>query len=274
MVFKYIFHQISAMLLHLRFNDEERAIHTPDNLFYWGCSFFNDYQLAQHRRRELPVKHAVEHVGPQADGTWVLGPNIFFDGEGILQDPNQSKYWKYVPRTRNCTSKYCLFNPASSLNKPLYSWVKTNMRHNFVPSMILAGRCCMALHYKRILETFLFCPIPIAYGTTSGTGKTTSLIVGLNPTEAYPSRFISRATYQKYADLCSSSYIPLGVDDLKSKSAISDLVIALFNGAKAATMKHGESTPTSMAVISATVEQEKYGQVAVVVDQNSLYLLH
>ncbi len=60
-------------------------------------SFFNDYQLAefiQHRRRKsgkLPVKHAVEHVGPQADGTWVLGPNLFFDSEGILQDPNQSK---------------------------------------------------------------------------------------------------------------------------------------------------------------------------------------
>ena len=54
-------------------------------------------------------------------------------------------------------------------------------------------------------------------------------------------------------DMCSSSYLPLAVDDPKSKNVISDLVISLFNGAKAATMKHGESVPTSMAVL----EQEK-----------------
>ena len=45
------------------------------------CSF-NDYQLAefiQQRSRsagKLPVKTAVEHVVPQEDGTWVLGPSL------------------------------------------------------------------------------------------------------------------------------------------------------------------------------------------------------
>lgn len=60
--------------------------------------------------------------------------------------------------------------------------------------------------------------------------------------------------------MCASSYLPLGVDDPKSKGAISDLVISLFNGAKAATMKRGEKVPISMAVISAnftTVMKEK-----------------
>ena len=47
------------------------------------CSF-NDYQLSEfirHRRRQvgsLPVKKAVEYVGPQSDGTWILGSALFF----------------------------------------------------------------------------------------------------------------------------------------------------------------------------------------------------
>ena len=45
-------------------------------------------------------------------------------------------------------------------------------------------------------------------------------------------------------------YLPLGADDPKSKGIISDLVIALFNGLKGATMKCGERLPTSMAVNS------------------------
>ena len=76
-----------------------------------------------------------------------------------------------------------------------------------------AGAGAMALYYKRTLDSFLFCPIPIAYGMTSGTGKTTALAIALSPTGTYPSRFVSKATYEKYADLCSSSYLPLAVDD-------------------------------------------------------------
>ena len=54
--------------------------------------------------------------------------------------------------------------------------------------------------------------------------------------------------------------MPLGIDNPKSKSAISDLVISLLNGAKGGTMKRGEQEPKSMAVISAnftTLEKEK-----------------
>lgn len=44
------------------------------------CSF-NDFQLSeyiQQKRRKtgrIPVKHAVEKVGPQSDGSWVLSPH-------------------------------------------------------------------------------------------------------------------------------------------------------------------------------------------------------
>lgn len=235
------------------------------------CSF-NDYQLAefiQHRRREsgqLLVKNAIEHVGRQLDGSWVLGPGLFLDNKGVIQDPSESKYaWigdLYVgPGIAHHKTACTIYLPLSTRPlQDLYMWAKENMMHNFIPTMLMAGSSCMALHYKTIIETFLFCPIPIAYGKTSGTGKTTALIIGLSPTGAYPSRFVSKASCAKYADMCSSSYLPLAVDDPKSKNVISDLVISLFNGAKAATMKHGESVPTSMAVISAnftTLEQEK-----------------
>ena len=59
---------------------------------------FSDYQLSefiQHRRRDggrLPVKIAVDHVGPQPNGSWVLGPSLFFSSQGMLQDPDESKY--------------------------------------------------------------------------------------------------------------------------------------------------------------------------------------
>ena len=108
----------------------------------------------------------------------------------------------------------------------LYTWARENMKHNFIPTMLLAGSCCMAMHYKEILKTLLFCPAPIDFGKTSGTGKTTALIIGLSPTGAYPSRFVSKASYEKYADLCSSSFLPLAIDDPKSKASISDLIIA------------------------------------------------
>lgn len=61
------------------------------------CSF-NDFQLAefiQQKRRKagkLPILKAVEKVGKQNDGTWVLGPDVYIDAYGTLLDPNQSKY--------------------------------------------------------------------------------------------------------------------------------------------------------------------------------------
>lgn len=213
---------------------------------------FNDYHLAEFiqnsksKSGNLSIKSAVEHVGPQSDGSWVLGPSLFIDKEGVLQNPATSKY-SWIGNMYegpgiahiNTACRIQLPLSASPLAE-LYAWVKENLLHNFIPSMLFSGSCCMALHYKKIIETLLFCPVLIAYGESSGTGKTTSLIIGLSPTGSYPSCFVSQATYQKYADLCSSSYLPLGIDDPKSKNAISDLVIALFNGAKAAMMKHEE----------------------------------
>ena len=37
----------------------------------------------------------------------------------------------------------------------------------------------MALHYSTLISKLLFCPIPIAFSAKSGTGKTTSVKVGV-----------------------------------------------------------------------------------------------
>ena len=54
------------------------------------CSF-NDYQVAefiQHRRRKVGKLPVEEYVGPQSDGSWVLGPSLFFSGQGTLYGQN------------------------------------------------------------------------------------------------------------------------------------------------------------------------------------------
>ncbi len=235
------------------------------------CSF-NDYQLAefvQHKLRNLrrlPHKKAVHTVGPQQDGYWVLGPSLYFNDGGELVDADNSDYtWLgqlyegpgIAPKNAACIIHLPLcFNALTGM----YLWARINMKHNFIPCMLVAGSYVMAMHYTTILKQFLFCPVPLAYGVKSGTGKTTASIIGQAPTGAYPSRFVSRASSQKYTEMCCSSYLPLAVDDPKSRSAISDLSIALFNGATEATIKHGTRSPHSMAVITAnftTIDKEK-----------------
>ena len=58
----------------------------------------------------------------------------------------------------------------------------------------------------------------------------------------------------------ATSYLPLGVDDPKSKTTVSDLTVSLFNGAQEGTVSHGSKEPLSMAVVCAnftTLEQER-----------------
>ena len=45
-----------------------------------------------HPAKELPTLKAVEKVGKQNDGTWVLGPDVHNAAYGTLIDSNQSKY--------------------------------------------------------------------------------------------------------------------------------------------------------------------------------------
>jgi hypothetical protein len=234
------------------------------------CSF-NDYQLAEFIQQKLrntgklPIKKAVKSVGQQEDGIWVLGPDLYIDMGGQLVDPNQSDYiWvghlyngpQIAPNSAACIVELPLTtDPLTGLLEHL----KTTMKQNFFPTLMVMGACAMAMHYHTILKKFLFCPVPIAFGN-SGTGKTTALRCGLAMCGVYPTRFYSKASLEKYNDLCSDSHLPLGIDDPRSRAAISDLTMALFNGAKGGTLKRGEIIPTCMAIISAnftTKEQQQ-----------------
>ena len=215
------------------------------------CSF-TDFQLSefvqQKRRREgkLPVKKAVAEVGPQEDRSWALGPSLHFNSDGQLLDISQSKYtWighlyegpKIAPQVTACQIQLPI---STAPLKEMLMWAEDNLKHNFIPSVLVVGSFAMALHYTTFIKKFFFCPVPIAYSTRSGTGKTTALRMGLGVMGCHPSRFVSRASYEKYFDMCTTSYLPLAVDDPKSRDAVSDLAAALFNGAKEATVRRGE----------------------------------
>ena len=51
--------------------------------------------------------------------------------------------------------------------------------------------------------------------------------------------------------MCTTSYLPLAVDDPKSRDVVSDLAAAVFNEPKEATVGRGEKALRSMVVISA-----------------------
>lgn len=84
------------------------------------CSF-NDFQLSeyiQQKRRKagrIPVKHAVEKVGPQSDGSWVLSPSVHINTDGELIDADHSQVyldWAPLPWPWDCTrghSMLCCF---------------------------------------------------------------------------------------------------------------------------------------------------------------------
>ena len=117
----------------------------------------------------------------------------------------------------------------------------------------------MALHYQTILSHFFFCPIPLALGHSSGTGKTTAVRCALSII-LLGVLCLSKGTTEKYADISARSSLPFAIDDPKSLVAISDPVVALFNGAKATTIKRGYREPLSMPIIAAnfpTSEQIK-----------------
>lgn len=227
---------------------------------------FNDYQLAefvQQKRRKvgkLAKGMSVEMVGSQVDGSWVLGPDIYINDDGQQMKPEDTfNIWighlydgpGIASMATSCPIALPLsIDPLACL----IDHIPTALGHNFVPTLLVMGSFALALHYKTILSRFLFCPVPLAFGP-SGTGKTTDLrcglsIVGTHP-GSRPSRFYSKGTLERYTDICSQSCLPFAMDDPKSKNAISDLTIALFNGANGTTMKRGDVIPSSMAVIAA-----------------------
>jgi len=220
---------------------------------FQDCQLTEFIQIKKRRISQMPIKKAVCIVGPQGDGLWVLGRGLYinqdvsdlYDGPGVAN-----------------ISSFCNVSlPLSTADlSPLLNQLKTTMQHNFFPALLTIGACAMALHYVTIKKELGFCPVPIAFGNP-GTGKTTSLKCGLSMMGLLPQRLWSNATKEMFLQLCCSGYMPLGIDDRKSKSTISDLVMSLYGGSSEGTISRGSFNPTCTAVISANfvvTESEKY----------------
>ena len=223
------------------------------------CSM-QDHQLSEYlqiKKRNaarLPEKLAVRTVGQQDRHIWVFGPNCHISSNGILVNPDESPYvWishlysgpGVAPHHSACNIELPL--DASALPSLIRS-LKGVMQHNFIPSLLALGACAMALHYNTVMKNYMNCPIPIICGSP-GTGKTTALRCGLSLLGAYPQRFWSHATKEKYVSLCSSSSLPLGIDDPRSQAIISDLVMSLYSEAQEGTMSRGDQKANSLAII-------------------------
>lgn len=237
------------------------------------CSFQDNQlaQLIQIKRRavkSMPCKQAVSVVGPQDPdcNMWVLSADVHISGNGNEISKEESDYiWighLYSGPGVADNSSACKIQLPLSIKglKSLLENLKVIMKHNFFPSLLMIASFSLALHYTTIQQKFKFCPVPIAFGKP-GTGKTTALKCGLAMLGALHHRFWSCATKEMYIHLCSECFLPLGLDDPKSKAIISDLCMSLYSGAFQGSLLRGSSKPTCMAVISANfivTESEKY----------------
>lgn len=233
------------------------------------CSF-TDKELGEFiqfkkQHGELQKKKAVELIGLQPDGSWVLASDVCLSSEGKIINISESQYvWisdlfsgPGIPSSsEGCTIELPL---NSDPLRYLMNSLLIHMDHNFMPSVLTISSVILALHYQTMIKRLKFCPIPLAFGE-SGTGKTTALLSGLSLLGIQDTRFFSKVTKEKILQLLCSSGIPLGVDDPQSKGEISRLIIDLFNGAKSGTLTHGERKPQSTCVIAAnftTLDQQR-----------------
>ena len=117
----------------------------------------------------------------------------------------------------------------------------------------------LVLHYQLFQKRLTFCPVPLAFGP-SGTGKTTALRCAMGMLGVSDTRMYCSITKEKIIDLCCQSTLPVAVDDPKSRGEISNLIVALYNGANVGTLTRGEKELLTTCIIAAnftTIEQQK-----------------
>ncbi len=76
---------------------------------------------------------------------------------------------------------------------------------------------------------------------TFGTGKTTALRCAMGMLGENETRLYCSITKEKRIDLCCQSTLLIGVDDPVSKGNISNLIVALYNGASVGTHSQGDN---------------------------------
>jgi len=148
--------------LHCAFSDKEL------------CDFV---QEKKRKASSVSKKYAVEIIGRQRDGTWVLGKGAYFNASGESISLEESSFmWIsdiYSAHGIASPSKQCFIN-FPLITAPLITLMnllECLMKQNFFPTIMTMGAVIMVLHYSELLEHLKFCPIPLLYSLTSGTGK-------------------------------------------------------------------------------------------------------
>ena len=142
----------------------------------------------------------------------------------------------------------------------LMGHLQNHFQHNFMPCVMTMAAGVLCLHYETMLKKWKNCPIPLVFGN-SGTGKTTALLCALALYGAQDTHFYSKVTKEMVLHICSSTGIPIGVDDPQSKNEISRLMIDLYQGFMNSTISRGSKKPSTTCLISAnftTIEQQRY----------------
>ena len=157
-----------------------------------GCLHcaFSDKELCdfvqEKKRKQLSIskKYAVETIGKQRDGTWVLGQDAYFNCTGAAISLEESTFiWisnifngpGIAPPSKQCMIKFPL-STAPLIN--ILVELECLMKQNFFPTVTMLGAMNLVLHYSELLDNLKFCPIPLLYSKSSGTGKLAILCPG------------------------------------------------------------------------------------------------
>lgn len=234
------------------------------------CSFsdkeLNEYIQIKKRKSNFSKKNAVQKIGKQGDSSWVLGDGISISSSGNLIDSSDSSYvwisnlFSGLGIPQESVSCEIGLPLSTEVLGQLLNSLKSHLRHNFYPALLLMGSASFVLHYEEVIENLRYCPIPLAFGP-SGTGKTTALESAMCLFGSCKSRVYSKVTREKIFSLCcDTSGIPLGVDDPHSKSDINKLLVDLYNGKKGGTVGKGDNLPSSTAIISSNFSPTDQGR--------------
>ncbi len=125
-----------------------------------------------HSESNIPIKKGVLIPGFQQNGTCVLNSETFIDANGDLLDPKETDLvWlsrDLVHETSKVTAKDItplIVHPLSE--DPLlelYSLCEKMAKHNLIPTLLVIASGMQCFHYRKIIEAYGCCPIPVAVG--------------------------------------------------------------------------------------------------------------
>ena len=114
----------------------------------------NEFIQRKRRSITLPKKSAVQVIGKQSDGNWIVGGGVCISPKGeLLPEAESSHVWisgvfagPGIPSPAYACS---ITLPLSTHPlKPLLCTLADKLCHNFYPSLLLLGSTALMLHYE------------------------------------------------------------------------------------------------------------------------------